>query len=594
MNAPSMRYRILAALLCGAAGFAVNLLRVEIFFNVDLLFGSAFAMLAILVAGPGAGIVAALIASSATVLAWNHPWAIVILATEAAAAGGLHARRHLDLLLADLLYWLILAPPLIWGFYHGALHASTQMTFLVILKQAINGLVNALLASLVHKAWRARFRPDAGSRPGFRPTVFVTLVSLVTFPALLLLAAFIRREIHHEEQLLVARSLELDRVTRQALHTWISDQHRVVTTLAALMGRSDLDAAERQTAVDTIRIASPAFTRLGVLDATATVTAYSPLFDDQGQSVLGRNFSDRPYLPHLQRTLRPYVADPVMGRVNRPEPIIPLLAPILRNGRYEGYCIGITDLSLLRDLLRSIAGSEGIRLTLLGRNGQVVSSSLPDLSAMAAYPRLAGTSLALGDGVVHRIPPDQRGQTRMQRWSRSMVVHEGLLSAELPWTVVVELPFAPLIDNLTTLSLLGLGTLLLLILGTVALAQALSRGFTESIAQLESATRAFPALLGEARAEPLALPASGIEEMHRLSLRFGQMAEALQGSFQELRGLKDTLEVRVATRTAELQTALDTIKTLQGIIPICASCKKIRDDQGAWNQLEAYISEHTD
>jgi hypothetical protein len=72
------------------------------------------------------------------------------------------------------------------------------------------------------------------------------------------------------------------------------------------------------------------------------------------------------------------------------------------------------------------------------------------------------------------------------------------------------------------------------------------------------------------------------------------MAGALRASFQELRALKDTLERRVAMRTRELQTALDTIKTLHGIIPICASCKKIRDDRGSWNQLETYISEHTD
>lgn len=43
-----------------------------------------------------------------------------------------------------------------------------------------------------------------------------------------------------------------------------------------------------------------------------------------------------------------------------------------------------------------------------------------------------------------------------------------------------------------------------------------------------------------------------------------------------------------------LGQALEEIKTLEGIIPICMHCKKIRDDQGAWNQLEQYISEHSD
>ncbi|HUU04980.1 MAG TPA: GAF domain-containing protein [Patescibacteria group bacterium] len=44
----------------------------------------------------------------------------------------------------------------------------------------------------------------------------------------------------------------------------------------------------------------------------------------------------------------------------------------------------------------------------------------------------------------------------------------------------------------------------------------------------------------------------------------------------------------------QLQKALDEVKTLRGIIPICANCKQIRDDKGYWSQVESYISDHTD
>jgi len=44
----------------------------------------------------------------------------------------------------------------------------------------------------------------------------------------------------------------------------------------------------------------------------------------------------------------------------------------------------------------------------------------------------------------------------------------------------------------------------------------------------------------------------------------------------------------------KLQEALDEIKTLQGIIPICSYCKHIRDDKGMWNQIEEYIHNHSD
>lgn len=45
---------------------------------------------------------------------------------------------------------------------------------------------------------------------------------------------------------------------------------------------------------------------------------------------------------------------------------------------------------------------------------------------------------------------------------------------------------------------------------------------------------------------------------------------------------------------AKLKEALSKIRTLSGLLPICASCKKIRDDSGYWNQIEVYVSEHSD
>jgi ABC-type amino acid transport substrate-binding protein len=51
---------------------------------------------------------------------------------------------------------------------------------------------------------------------------------------------------------------------------------------------------------------------------------------------------------------------------------------------------------------------------------------------------------------------------------------------------------------------------------------------------------------------------------------------------------------KLTVLNAELVTALEEIKTLRGIIPICSYCKKIRNDEGAWEIMEAYISAHSD
>jgi hypothetical protein len=57
--------------------------------------------------------------------------------------------------------------------------------------------------------------------------------------------------------------------------------------------------------------------------------------------------------------------------------------------------------------------------------------------------------------------------------------------------------------------------------------------------------------------------------------------------------LKDDLAEQ-ARLVGDLRTAVDQIKQLNGLLPLCAWCKKIRDDKGYWLRLEQYIQDHTD
>jgi DNA-binding response OmpR family regulator len=54
------------------------------------------------------------------------------------------------------------------------------------------------------------------------------------------------------------------------------------------------------------------------------------------------------------------------------------------------------------------------------------------------------------------------------------------------------------------------------------------------------------------------------------------------------------LQGALAQRVRELEEALSSVKTLQGLLPICSYCKKIRDDQNYWQQVEGYISDHSE
>jgi DNA-binding response OmpR family regulator len=54
------------------------------------------------------------------------------------------------------------------------------------------------------------------------------------------------------------------------------------------------------------------------------------------------------------------------------------------------------------------------------------------------------------------------------------------------------------------------------------------------------------------------------------------------------------LQKALAARVGELEEALARVKQLQGLLPICSYCKKIRNDQNYWQQVESYLSEHSE
>jgi len=56
----------------------------------------------------------------------------------------------------------------------------------------------------------------------------------------------------------------------------------------------------------------------------------------------------------------------------------------------------------------------------------------------------------------------------------------------------------------------------------------------------------------------------------------------------------DEKNARLEEKNRQLEEALANVRTLRGLLPICANCKKIRDGKGYWKQTEEYIEAHSD
>ena len=85
---------------------------------------------------------------------------------------------------------------------------------------------------------------------------------------------------------------------------------------------------------------------------------------------------------------------------------------------------------------------------------------------------------------------------------------------------------------------------------------------------------------------------SKVEKISVLLVLVGILISAFIAFYTVSHVLK--VEKELVRERNELQKALSEIKTLSGLLPICASCKKIRDDKGYWNQIEIYIRDRSE
>jgi|GEM_PF-415065 len=79
-------------------------------------------------------------------------------------------------------------------------------------------------------------------------------------------------------------------------------------------------------------------------------------------------------------------------------------------------------------------------------------------------------------------------------------------------------------------------------------------------------------------------------ELRRVNTELLSAKVRVEAQAQELEGMNETLRERLA----ELEEASQNVKALQGLLPICSYCKKIRDDQDYWEELEQYMRRHSE
>ncbi len=501
----SSEYSIPLFLALVTAGLAGNYFKYPIFLNIDFLFGSIFAMLALQFFRLGRGIIAAAVIAGYTYILWNHPYAIIILTAEVAFVGLLMNRRKMGMVLADALYWLVIGMPLVYLFYHICMNVPPSSTYITMTKQALNGIANALTARLVFTGIVLRSRSALIS---YREIIYNLLTAFVLFPALVVLAISSHGDFKETDRNIRLGLMQNSQRMNHYVVTWIKNRKLSVINLANIAVSKT--PQQMQPYLELVRNSDANYPKMGLLDKTATITAYSPLVDELGKSTIGLSAADRPYLPILKKELKPMLSEVLIGRVGTPKPRVFMLAPVVIRGEFGGYIVGVLSLDQIREQLEKSLSYNAMFYTLLDRNGGVIMTNRTDQKVLSPFVRDKGEFKPV-DTIISQWTPKLPNNIPMsERWKKSFYVAETAIGDLAEWKLILEQPVAPfqkaLFDKYTARLLI----LFMILLGALIIAEMLSRRIIYSIETLSRITLDIPAKLAKADV-PIIWPETAID-----------------------------------------------------------------------------------
>ncbi len=525
---------LLALLIC--AGFLGNYFTIPLFFGADFLFGSIAVLLVLYFYGLGWGMLAAVVAYSYTWVLWGHPYGFINFTSEALFVGIFLQRGRRNLLGLDGIFWLLLGMPLAW-LYHGIVLQmdATTATF-IMLKQAINGVFNAMLVNLAIcflPLGKLFPRPKFSTDISLQESLFNLLVMMVLLPALLLTLLQTRHEKENLEARIVAELQSSSANLQFHLHSWLKQHLQAVQDLAGLASLSSMaPSAALQHETEILKQAFPNFRGLHVENALGRTIAFSPKVNEKGQSTIGHDFSDRRWFQDSKATEQPVVSEIFHGRLAALSPIIVITAPIMRENQWLGTATGTLDLKMVQEMLKPYSLGKTIVITLTDSQSQVIASTASDRTPMQVWSRKTTGVVQPLKVQMYRWHPDDQKLPSMTRWKQSFYAQEVSLEPELPWKLTIEAPVAPLQHTLYTIYVKTLAIMAILTALVLFFSLFLSRWLTRPLAQLSQVTADLPEKLSEA--QDIDWPVSSALEINSLIANAKSMACTLEENFQKL------------------------------------------------------------
>lgn len=488
-----------------------NIFSMPLLFGVDFLFGSIFVMVILYRYGLWPAFITTLIASAYTYLLWKHPYAIIFLCAEILWVGWLYQRsQHPNFVLYDIMYWLVLGIPLVWGAFSFAMNMPLHIIGLVALKWSVNSLFNTIIAVflITYTPFGKRQRQNSDSpysyTLSFRQIIYNILTLFVL--AVTFMTMFFNTHVG-------VQSIRDRVVTRlRTNYAWADelitvDLRNTLNLLHKLDQRLQNSAAqELHTIAEAVQQAVPNV--LGLCGDYAKRINLSPVCDV--------TLTSNTTFPHFSPMQHRPGFDQATMRID----ISPRLYVFI-------------DTTYWQQGLRKLTNNVQLYLTILDHHNYVIASSFVDQLPAKPFTRHQASELqAIDDNMQLWVPNEVKSQSTIAQWGKSFYVYQAPLQHNVNWQLVIEIPLASYQRELFSLYLKNLSAILAVAFFIVLVATWLSRWLVSSLEKLSTVT--FELTRNFTEDKQLYFPHSHISEVIKLINHFSHMAQSLRQQYQQL------------------------------------------------------------
>jgi signal transduction histidine kinase/ActR/RegA family two-component response regulator len=566
-------HRILASVVAGFVGFAVNWFPVDFGGGSHLTFGSVFSLLVALTLGPVYGILTSVL-TELPGLVHSYALGAVLLHVVEAATVGLLVRRRVLPLYAIALYWCLIGAPLALAMQYTGLRMPAGALWAICSKNVLNGLLNMTLADMITglprlRGWLGARRLPALSLRSHLARGFM-LGSAGALLALSIALNWVQGgQLEHEAGGHVLEAVA--RITSE-LDNYIDRNQAGLIALESVLASEQLGGPQAEARLEQFHTLYPAFRTLATIDFHGALAAASPKHGLKGLAVAGMSLADREYFIKTMATRQPFVSNVFRGREQTGnDPIVMLTVPIYDpKGTLLGMVAGSLRCSSFHQLLESTSYMKQRELLILDQQSRVIFASAgapfepleklagsPMLAAAADSPRKTFRAARVVKASGHVGGPSGGIEKRLTSIART----------KAGWTIVISQPLSVIVAESTSFYLVtALWVLIGLLVATLS-ARQLSKSLTRPVEGL--AQRIGRVVMDGGALEPTTLPANAPLEIAQLLNDFEQMAVRLSEYYRQLQAalcdrerlngeLADVLadlETRVQVRTAELADA---------------------------------------